>query len=364
MTAAAEPRTIIVPSSGKEVSAPRTYGIDTLRGVACLSVLFFHYLSRGPRAGWMANAPWSSSEPLARYGYLGVHLFFMVSGYVILMSAIGRTPREFVASRVARLYPALWIGATLTMLVVVARDDARFLVTWREYLWNLTLIPQFVGARFVDGAYWSLAVELQFYILVWIALRSGLIAKVELLLWAWLLLAVLDFARPIDPLERCLIANWTPLFVIGATTFLAASRGWNAQRLAMLASSVALALLFVRREALHLAAEWKGVGPNPVIAVLLVSVAAAVFVAFGTGAVTMKKSPWATIPGALTYPVYLVHQVAGYMVYAMLLDVSQSPELALCVTIALAIATGAALHYGIERRLGPAIRRAVEGRPG
>ncbi len=75
----------------------RTFGIDLLRGIACLSVLLFHYLSRGPRGGYMPGALWPMAESVARYGYLGVHLFFMVSGYVIFMSAVGRTPRAFVA---------------------------------------------------------------------------------------------------------------------------------------------------------------------------------------------------------------------------------------------------------------------------
>ena len=350
-----------VPYRMSDAKVDRTYGIDLLRGVACVSVMFFHYLSRGPRAGWMADASWPAVEPIARYGYLGVHLFFMVSGYVIFMSAIGRSPRAFVASRVARLFPALWVAATLTMLIVVTRADSRFLISWREYLWNLTLIPQYVGARFVDGAYWSLAVELQFYILVWIALRTGAIARVELLLWGWLALSVLNLARPMYPLERWLIANWAPLFVLGATTFLAASRGWTIKRQFLLAASAASAILHVRQEARELANEWHGVGPDPWIATLIVSVGALFFVAVGIRKITMQKSAWAAVPGALTYPVYLVHQVAGYMVYAFVLDVTHAPLVSLALTVALAIATGAVLHYVVERRIGPPMRRAVAG---
>ena len=152
----------------------RTYGIDLLRGVACVSVIAFHYLARGALAGWMPELPLPLLEPFARYGFLGVHLFFMVSGFVIFMSAIGRTPREFVASRVSRLYPALWFAAPVTMLLMLWHANPVLTVSWQDFFWNLTLMPQYVGAQFVDGAYWSLAVELQFYIFVWLVLLCRL----------------------------------------------------------------------------------------------------------------------------------------------------------------------------------------------
>ena len=47
-----------------------------------------------------------SLHQLSRYGYLGVELLFIISGFVILMTAYNRTIQSFVASQVARLYPA------------------------------------------------------------------------------------------------------------------------------------------------------------------------------------------------------------------------------------------------------------------
>jgi len=47
------------------------------------------------------------------HGYLGVNLFFMISGFVILWTARDRTPSGFVLSRITRLYPEFWIGVRL-----------------------------------------------------------------------------------------------------------------------------------------------------------------------------------------------------------------------------------------------------------
>lgn len=345
----------------KATGASRTYGIDLLRGVACATVVLFHYLSRGPRAGWMAGAPLPVLEPVARYGYLGVHLFFMVSGYVIFMSAVGRSPRDFVASRVARLYPALWVAATITMLVIVASRDARFTVTWPEFLWNLTLIPQYVGARYVDGAYWSLAVELQFYILVWIALRARLMDNVDWLLWGWLLISLVDALRPMYPVERWLIANWAPLFVIGATTFRITTAGWSLQRSAMLMAAIALALYHEMLHVRRLEIEWHGDGPILAIVCAILLLATLAFVLTGVGRITIGRTRWATVPGALTYPVYLIHQFVGYVTFDTLITRGVSPFAALCAIIAIVIAIGAALHYCVETRIAPRIRRLISG---
>jgi peptidoglycan/LPS O-acetylase OafA/YrhL len=342
-------------------TAPRTYGIDLLRGVACMSVLLFHYLSHGPRIGAMPGARFADVSSVAQYGYLGVHLFFMVSGYVIFMSAVGRTPRQFLSSRVARLYPAFWAAVTLTMLLIVWADDPRYAISLRDFAWNLTLIPQYVRAKFVDGAYWSLAVELQFYIMVWVVLRARLLARVELLLWGWLLLALIDVIRPMDPVQRWLIAQWAPLFTIGATAFLISSRRPTTQRIALLLTAFLLAIWHAVAESHRLAVEWQGPGPRTsiVVAVLVASVIA--FLVFALGLASLRNSLWVTMSGVLTYPVYLVHQVAGYLVYTRIAAATGQPVVAIALCIVLALATGAAIHYWVERPSAPRLRRLVAG---
>jgi peptidoglycan/LPS O-acetylase OafA/YrhL len=56
--------------------------------------------------------------PVAKYGYLGVDLFFMISGSVILVSTANASFKGFFVSRIVRLYPAFWACYRITFLTI------------------------------------------------------------------------------------------------------------------------------------------------------------------------------------------------------------------------------------------------------
>ena len=58
------------------------------------------------------------------FGYLGVELFFLISGFVILMSVWNRAPGAFGVSRVVRLFPAYWFSVVLAMIVLFTTGAA------------------------------------------------------------------------------------------------------------------------------------------------------------------------------------------------------------------------------------------------
>lgn len=102
---------------------------------------------------------------MAIYGNLGVQLFFVISGFGIWMSSWGRTVADLFRSRVSRLYPAYWVAiAVITGAAVVMPSVVRHLRP-DEILVNFTMLQQPVGARRVLGVYWTLWVELRFYVL-------------------------------------------------------------------------------------------------------------------------------------------------------------------------------------------------------
>lgn len=96
----------------------RYYGLDLLRFLAALAVVLYHYTFRAYNSDNLSPVRYEELGQLTRYGYLGVQLFFMISGYVILLSMQGKTVRQFLIARMQRLFPAFWVACTLTFLVV------------------------------------------------------------------------------------------------------------------------------------------------------------------------------------------------------------------------------------------------------
>jgi peptidoglycan/LPS O-acetylase OafA/YrhL len=93
--------------------------------------------------------------PVAKYGYLGVDLFFMISGFVIFMTVSDGTLRHYVVSRVTKLYPAFWICCTITFVVSLGIGGERFPVSVMQYLVNMLCLGGVFGVAAIDGAYWS-----------------------------------------------------------------------------------------------------------------------------------------------------------------------------------------------------------------
>lgn len=169
--------------------------LDLLRAFAALTVLVYHQI---------AHWEWTDfpqSGPLAwfRAGWMAVDVFFVISGFVIGLSAFGRAQAGpgfrtgFLRARLARIVPLHWV--TLVAFVVLVEPA---LVQQTDFAWNLgahllflhNLVPAWSGS--IDGPNWSLGVEMQFYLLM--ALAAPWLARMRpwrLLLgalaiaWAW-----------------------------------------------------------------------------------------------------------------------------------------------------------------------------------
>ncbi len=335
----------------------RFHEIDFLRGFACLSVVAFHLLSRGPAVGAMPGADFALADPIARYGYLGVHLFFLISGFVILMSAQGATPRSFVVSRATRLYPALWAGATLTAGAAWLLQDVHYVHPLGTYLVNLTMVPHWFGVPYVDGAYWSLAYELHFYILVWLMIRFSLLSRLEWLMAGWLLVSTLNAVRPMWPLEFWLCAKWAPLFTAGGVFFLIRTRGVTWQRLVLLAASFVLAQVYASGDASLRNAGAETSDMARVVVGLIIAAFYLLFALIASARLQMRASPLVFYAGVLTYPLYLVHENLGFMVYTRLYGSIGQAGVALALTLVLLMSISWCIYACVERKLGPLLRR-------
>ena len=107
--------------------------LDITRFLAAISVVYYHYLYRGWKIGELSDVSFSNYDGIFKYGYLGVQLFFLISGFVISLSIKKKGPIEFFIGRVVRLFPAFWFCALLTYISIIIFDDGRFAISIKDF---------------------------------------------------------------------------------------------------------------------------------------------------------------------------------------------------------------------------------------
>nr|WP_295467341.1 acyltransferase [Mesorhizobium sp.] len=294
--------------------ADRIATLDWLRLVAALAVVAFHYLFRGAAADGLLDSGYPQAAGIAIYGYLGVHLFFLISGYVIAWSAEGRGWLDFAVARFVRLYPGFLVCMTLTFAVMFAVQPEWGSVTIQQYIANLFMFAPALGEPFVDGVYWSIILELIFYGWVTVALMSGAFQTLRLELVAgWLVLsAVNEFSIGSEAMRLLFLTEYGPLFASGILIHHIQTRGRSAEALVLLAASLMLST--------SLMAVGKGwmqshYGVSVPMAGLVVASLAMHGLLVGAVLLRAKVSPTrlSLALGGLTYPLYLLHQHIGYV---------------------------------------------------
>lgn len=140
----------------------RIYQIDLFRFLAALNVVFFHYFFRGYSADNLSNLNFSEISNFFKYGYLGVDLFFIISGFVISLSIKDRSLINFFISRISRLYPIYWISVLFTFIVIILFGAPRYNADIKQFIFNLTMFQNYLKVESMDTVYWTLYIEMVF----------------------------------------------------------------------------------------------------------------------------------------------------------------------------------------------------------
>lgn len=167
-----------------KIPTTRIHGLDTLRALAIVLVFMNHYTLFVTR-----SAPFGF---LGEIGWVGVDLFFALSGYLIgnqifaaMRSGRGFSLKNFYARRFLRTLPNFYVVLALYALWPYFRAGAELPPLWQflSFTQNLDLMP---GTAFSHA--WSLCVEEQFYVLL-PALALLIAACRKSLAWAWIAVA-------------------------------------------------------------------------------------------------------------------------------------------------------------------------------
>lgn len=317
----------------------RLESLDIVRGLAALIVVLFHYSSKFPDF-YPAAAPMPFTLPL---GFYGVHLFFMVSGFVILMSLMHRNGDGFIRSRFIRLFPLFWAGVLLSSLILTFDNIIPDDVNWQTVAVNMTMLEDYVKIPAIDGVYWSLSFELGFYAFMFAIFRLRLARWVEWVPYYMIAGSVLFYLVPAwvpHPLHYLLMINaYAHFFGAGMAFFLMYRHGPTIIRVipilivpliqylydGAIGLMVCTALIAVMGFAIGWKGEFSDNNAGHILARAMIRL------------------------GGWSYALYLTHQMIGYVLMARLQLWGCPALLSAVLTLALAIALAGVLTHFVER---------------
>ena len=374
------------PSSHKQV-----IGLDLLRFGAAVLVMFYHlgfWLDMEPHPiigsgnGAVGHAmPAISAFPLAGYGWLGVQIFFVISGFVIAYTANGSSVGRFLKSRIVRLLPAAWICATITALAYLCIHLYPAGVVADAYANAVWLMP---FGPWIDRVYWTLPIEVAFYLSILLLLSLDAMGKAERIfvvvgsVSATLWLAVfslhhfqglyhhvmpdtarvfltIDLQQFLDNrIAQLLLFAHGCFFATGLVFWAATRRGFTPLRLAVLGFLTAGGIANVI-ESTRLSPRL--IEPSgPAIAIYIGALAVVVLsLKFNR---FMPSNRIAREIGLMTYPVYLIHNVVGCILIGHVLMRVMPLQAAAPLALVACIALVALVIRPLERRLQNRFRMA------
>jgi peptidoglycan/LPS O-acetylase OafA/YrhL len=339
------------------MNGKRIVRLDGLRFFAALCVVFFHFAFRGAAAGVMPVLDLPSWFVLtSQYGYLGVSLFFMISGFVIAYSAEGRAPLEFAAARFARLYPSHLAAVTLTFIVTMAFGAPEFTASIGQYFANLSMFAPLFGQEFMDGAYWSIVLEVIFYGWVFVFLALGIFEKSgERIVLCWLLISLVnELFLGSKPLQFLFLTEYSGFFAAGILIYRLRAGKSGFEAIPLLALSFAIAVQTSLAGVKVIAAEYNAEYSSMLTAAAVCALFG-LFIAATSAAPTRLPIRLLSAAGAVTYPLYLLHQHIGYIAFTQLRGMVSDAALFAIVLAGLVLAA-AAVWICVERPMSKQLR--------
>lgn len=290
----------------------RLLELDALRGLAALMVTFAHF-----------HVGSQFMETVGFYGQFGVQLFFIISGFVIfqtIQSCYGLF--DFIYLRFSRLYPVYWAAILITVLIYVSFPFLGVRLTIKQVLLNLSMYQSFFHVQHVSIVYWTLWVEMKFYILMILLMLFKQIKRISIVCTIWLLFTYIYPIAKIPLLhELYVIANpeFAHFFISGIVFY----RIYHHEAIWLDRFNLLGCLLTVYYLSTYDVA-------------FLITLFYVFFILFVYGKLHYFKNPVLIYFGVISYSLYLIHAVIGetLIVYLKTINYSSPWILFMCASIA------------------------------
>jgi peptidoglycan/LPS O-acetylase OafA/YrhL len=336
----------------------RVHSLDSSRGIAAIYVVFFHVIALRPKI----KIPMAALDDAFAFGYSGVFLFFVISGFSLSMT-MPRHDRlaapwiSYGLSRFFRIAPAFFVMLAVSMML-------HYFWSWEtaslgRILMNITFLFNLVPGhqQGIVAASWTIGVEMIFYVLFIPLYRTKAWVKVLIMVSTFCVFLMIKGVISPD------YAQWTvlgyfPLFVTGMLAFDSYDRLVNTKN----SNFVGIALIFVGTIALAILASITH-------GVHILDLRAAIGIGYAlllTGCALSRpiilEAKFLSFFGTISYSLYLVHAPVIFSCVGMFTRIAASlppiPAYAACVAMALAIATpiAYALFIFVEK---PGIKNGI-----
>lgn len=368
--ACTSPRTDALDEGAQRTVAGRVWFAQMLRGVACLCVVLFHLavryssdplgtdhaaalpIARGiAHPFWLSAIAWLYAHNFD-LGQFGVSLFFLISGFVIPFSLRSGTLAAFGSRRILRIYPVYWFAllCTLGVLLLQSHAAATTLPFHSSAIpFNAFIVQLYAGRPSIDSVSWTLAIEDLFYVIVAVVALAGLLARPRAIAALACVLGAVTVA--VGSHEPHTSAQWiahglafnatgVEFILLGVCWHHAFTREWSTRTSVLVALWIGLLWLLC----LH-------AGPLAGSEGLMRVSGAAALVVFAAAYHWRDALPSSRAVNGLaniSYPLYLLHAIIGYVLLSSLVAWTGSFYLSLAVTLVAVLALAAVVHKLLE----------------
>ena len=354
------------------IEHPRTIPfVEALRGFACLLVVYCHVIAGRAdhyKYDWPPYVAISDYvvAPLGviqDFGFFGVALFFVISGFIISHTAQREDRRSFLIKRVARIYPALFVAVATGAMVYALNEQWTGVKDPSISLAPLGLVHNLLGVNALfnsSGALvvaWTLTIELVFYAHVLVVLpllrRSALWACTFFIVWPSLLIWI---TLHVGFRQLGALSLFIPVFAMGMAIYFA-FRGRLRPRVAMLLCGLAWVAMVYNLRTLN-----PSLIVHPTSYTSQVGYVVAVFVGAMWAWQTVRENPrWVRFFADISYSLYLLHYPFGVLAMDHLY-----PQVGFTVAVILSLALVFGLSWlsvvWVERPAQRLARRLADSR--